>query len=374
VRVLVVDDNEAFRESLIVLLDGGGLDVVGQASSGNDAIDAARRLAPDVVIMDVRMPDMDGIETTRRLKASMPSIGVVALTGIEEQKAVREMLVAGASGYVLKDSEGDQIVNAVERAASGGAVLAPEVTPTVIEELTEALERERRRARQLELAQEALLERSARRQELVARLGHELRTPVTVILGLAQTLRRGGLAEEDLQASLDTLVSRAGALARLVRRFEAAVEAGFTEWANVTDLAREVALRDPRIRVDAPAHPIMTVLNRTAGLRILEELVDNALCFSGSEVRIVVSALPHGPEIRVIDRGPGVPAEVADRIFSPLEQAEDLHTRKHQGAGIGLGLARLSARAMDGDVSLEASGPTGSTFLWKMSNSAAPGA
>ena len=183
----MVDDNDAFRESLTALLDDRNLDVVGQAASGTQALEEVRRLTPDVVLMDIRMPDMDGIEVTRRLKETLPAVGVVALTGIDEQRAVREMLVAGASGYVLKDSDGDQIVMAVERAAMGGALLAPEVTRTVIEELTEALERERRRAHQLELAQEALLERAARRQDLVSRLGHELRTPVSVVLGLAQT-------------------------------------------------------------------------------------------------------------------------------------------------------------------------------------------
>ena len=87
------------------------------------------------------------------------------------------MLVAGASGYVLKDSDGDEILRAVARAAEGGAVLSAAVTPRVIEDLTEALDRERRRTRELEAAQEALVERSVRRQELVARLSHELRTP-----------------------------------------------------------------------------------------------------------------------------------------------------------------------------------------------------
>jgi signal transduction histidine kinase len=369
VRVLVVDDNDAFRDSLAALLDGESLEVVGQASNGREALDLVERLSPDVVLMDVRMPEMDGIETTRRVKALRPSIGVVALTGMEEQRSVRDMLVAGASGYVLKDSDGDDIVHAIRRAATGGALLSPEVTPTVIEELTEALERERRRARQLEIAQEALLERAARRQQLLGRLGHELRTPVTVILGLAQSLRRGTLQEEELAEALDVLVVRTEGLARLVHRFEAAAEVGLTEWADVTELARELAEREPRIRVEAPEAPVMCTLNRTAGARILAELVENALAFSPEDatvlVRVEVRQGRH--EVRVIDRGPGVGASVAERIFEPLEQGEDLYTRTHQGVGIGLSLARLSARAMGGDVVLEETGPDGSTFLWTVS-------
>ena len=370
VRVLVVDDNDGFRSSLAALLDGGDIQVVGQAASGPEAIELVRELAPDVVLMDVRMPDMDGIEVTRRLKAYRPSIGVVALTGMEEQRAVRDMLVAGASGYVLKDSDGEEILHAVRRAATGGALLSPRVTPAVIEELVEALERERRRTRQLEIAQEALLERAARRQQLIGRVGHELRTPVTVVLGLAQALRRGGLTPGEHDEAVQTLLTRAEGLARLVKRFEAAIEAGLTEWANVTDLAREVAARDARICVDAPQTAMMTTLNRTAGLRILEELVENALAFSpeGSPVTIAVSERDGRPEVRIIDHGPGVDLEAATRIFEPLEQAQDLYTRTHPGVGLGLSLARLSARAMDGEVALETTGPTGSTFVWTLAS------
>jgi signal transduction histidine kinase len=366
VRVVVVDDNDGFRESLAVLLHGEDLDVVGQAATGAEALELLRGLTADVVLMDIRMPEMDGIETTRRLKVLHPSIGVIALTGLEDQRAVRDMLVAGASSYVLKDSDGDDIVNAIMRAADGGGLLSPEVTPQVIEELTEALERERHRTRQLETAQEALLERAAHRRQLIGRLGHELRTPITVILGLAQSLRRGPMEPEQLDNALDTLVSRAAGLARLVHRFESAVEAGLTESADVSQIARDVAELDPRIRVEAPQAPAMTTVNRTAARRILEELVENALAFTpdGADVVVGIAVGDSGPEIRVTDRGPGIAPEARERIFDPLEQAEDLHTRTHPGVGLGLSIARLSARSMDGDVVLESSGPEGSTFLW----------
>jgi signal transduction histidine kinase len=372
IRVLVVDDNDGFRESLAFLLAGEDLEVIGQACSGAEAIEIAGRLSPDVVLMDVRMPEMDGIETTRRLKALRPGIGVIALSSMDEQRAVRDMLVAGAAGYVLKDSDGDAIVHAVREAVHGGALLSPEVTPVVIEELTDALDRERRRARQLEMAQAALLERAAHRQQLVGRVSHELRTPVTVILGIAQTMRRGQMPAADLAAALDSLVERAEGLAQLVARFEAVIEAGLTEWLNVTDLAREVAGRDPRIQVEADATPAMTTLNRTAGLRILEELVDNALAFSppAGVVTLRVARDP-GVQVRVIDHGPGIASSALPRIFEPLEQAEHLHTRTHQGLGIGLSLARLSAHAMGGDVILERTGPDGSTFLWTLASNLA---
>jgi signal transduction histidine kinase len=371
IRVLVVDDNDGFRESLAFLLSGEDLDVIGQARSGPEAIEMVHRLAPDVVLMDVRMPDMDGIETTRRLKETRPGICVIALSSMDEQRAVRDMLVAGATGYVLKDSDADAIVTAVREAVSGGALLSPEVTPVVIDELNDALERERRRAGQLEMAQEALLERAAHRQQLLGRVGHELRTPITVILGIAQTMQRGQLPPGELDEALRTLVERAEGLAALVKRFEAVVEQGLTEWLNVTDLAREIAGRDHRIRVEADDVPAMTTLNRAAALRILEELVDNALAFSPEDGVVTIRVDRDEPiEVRVIDHGPGIDPDGLARIFEPLEQAEELHTRKHQGIGIGLSLARLSAHSMGGDVTVEQTGPEGSTFLWTL----APGA
>jgi signal transduction histidine kinase len=369
IRVLIVDDNAGFRESLASLLDTEELTVVGQVGSGLEALELVVSASPDVVLMDVRMPSMDGIEATHRLKALLPSVGVVALTGSGDQSMVRDMLVAGASGYVLKDSDGDQILEAVRQAATGGVVISPEVGPALIDELTDSLERERRRTRQLEVAQEALLERAARRHELISRLGHELRTPVTVVLGMAQALAKGTAPVEQHAEIVETLVDRAQALARLVQRFEAAVEAGLTEWADVNEVAAEVAQAFPRVEVEPSGTPAMAGLNRVAARRILEELVENALAFSPEEAAVTVSVTVIGDstEVRVTDRGGGVDAAMLARIFDPLEQGEELNTRTHQGMGLGLTLARTSARAMDGDVTLEQTGPGGSTFLWTVS-------
>jgi signal transduction histidine kinase len=371
IRVAVVDDNAGFRETLASLLGTEELLVVGAAGNGSDAMSLVRSTAPDVVLMDVRMPEMNGIEATRLLKSAFPEVGIVALTGVDDQDAVREMLVAGASCYVLKDSDSDEIFHAIRQAASGGGVISPEVTPRVIGELTEALERERRRSRQLELAQEALLERAARRHELVSRLGHELRTPVTVILGMAQTLSKGTGTMEQRGEMLDALVMRAQGLARLVSRLEGVVEAGLTEYTDVIDVAEEIARLFPRVRIETPGRPMLATLNRVAALRILEELVENGLEFSDDRepVTVRIGETQVGIEVRVVDHGTGIAEDALERIFEPLEQVEELHTRTHQGVGLGLTVARMSARAMDGDVTLEDTGPHGSVFLWRVSTS-----
>jgi signal transduction histidine kinase len=364
-RVMVVDDNDGFRESLVELLAAGGHVVVGEATNGRQALDIVGDIDPDVVLMDIRMPVMDGIETTKRMKAMRPSLGVVALTAQEDDTIVREMLVAGAQGYVLKDSDGDVILNAISEASGGGAVLSPAVAPRVIDQLTEALERERHRARELEEAHVALVERVSRRHELVARLGHELRTPVTVILGVARTLA-GDVEPRQKAELLQRLVDRASALARLVERFESALDTGSEDRIDIPTLAREAAAPRHRVRVSSEPGLPQVLANRVLVQRILDELLDNATKFSDPSTTVEVSVTlgSDALQVRVVDAGEGIRPEDHDRIFEPLEQAEALDARVHQGAGVGLSLGRAAARAMDGDLVLERSGPDGSTFLW----------
>ena len=369
VRVMLVDDNAGFRESLFALLDIEELNVVGEAATGAEACDIAEGLDPDVVLMDVQMPTMGGVEATRRLKQLIPRASVVALTGNDNQEAILDMLAAGVDGYVLKDDDGQNIVDGVLRVARGEGIISPEVTPTVINELNGALEREHRRMEELERAHEALVERSARRQEQIARLGHELRTPVTVILGMAQTLAKYGAPVEQQEELLERLSARAGDLVRLVERFELAVDAEMTEWIDVVEVAKQIAIENPRLRVEALGRIPAANLNPTVARRLLEEIVDNALRFSEPDrpVNVRIDSDETSIEVRVIDRGPGIDPEIRDRIFTPLEQGEALNARTHQGTGMGLSLARTAARAAGGDVRLESSGPDGSVFCWRIS-------
>ena len=364
-RLLLVDDEENILRSLRRVLRRGEWDVE-TAADAEAGLAAFERFAPAVVISDFRMPGMNGVETTRRLKELHPGVEVVALTADAETTAVRDMLAAGASGYVLKDADGRNIVEAVRTAAHNGGVLSPGVAPTVIDELNDALGRERQRAEELQEAHDQLVERISQRHDLVSRLGHELRTPVSVIFGVARTLASGGLDEAEKEDLLERLVSRSAALVRLVERFEAAVDDELVEPLGLVQLASEVAGGRDRVTVagdpDIPRVPLNPILAH----RILEELVDNGLRFSpeGSPVEVWIDAQGPNLRVKVMDRGHGVPLEGRDRIFEPLEQGEAVDSRTHQGAGMGLSLARAAARAMDGDVDLETSGPGGSTFVW----------
>jgi DNA-binding NarL/FixJ family response regulator len=134
IRVLVVDDQELVRSGFCVILDTAeGITVVGEAANGEAALAAAAAHHPDVVLMDIRMPVMDGLEATRLLTRGPAAPKVVMLTTFDLDEYVYEALRAGASGFLLKDSPRADLVSAVRAAAAGNALLAPSVTRRLIE-------------------------------------------------------------------------------------------------------------------------------------------------------------------------------------------------------------------------------------------------
>jgi len=133
VRVLLVDDQALFREALATLLaTNDGIDVVGEAGNGEEALSRAAALAPDVVLMDLRMPVLDGVAATRRLRLAHPMIQVIALTTFDDDEDVFAALRAGAVGYLLKDVSSARLIEAVLAAARGESVLQPSVAAKVV--------------------------------------------------------------------------------------------------------------------------------------------------------------------------------------------------------------------------------------------------
>jgi DNA-binding NarL/FixJ family response regulator len=133
-RLLVVDDHEVVRQGLVSLLDRrSGFEVVAQAGSVAESIAAAGRFEPDLVIMDVRLPDGSGIEACREIRAARPETRVIMLTSYPDEEAVLSAIIAGASGYLLKQIRGRDLVSALEAVGRGESLLDPAVTEKVLE-------------------------------------------------------------------------------------------------------------------------------------------------------------------------------------------------------------------------------------------------
>jgi DNA-binding NarL/FixJ family response regulator len=179
IRVLIADDQQLVREGLRVLLDLiPDICVVGEASNGTEAVERARQLEPDVILMDVQMPELDGVAATRQIQDTCPEVKVIILTTFDDDEYVFEGLLAGAAGYLLKDVPSEQLAEAIRAAARGKAFIHPSVTRKVVAELTRLTKRDRVRREQplaeplslREMEVLALLAESLSNQEIAERL------------------------------------------------------------------------------------------------------------------------------------------------------------------------------------------------------------
>jgi DNA-binding NarL/FixJ family response regulator len=138
IRVLIADDDDLMRAGLVELLTADpDIEITGQAANGREAVDRACRLAPDVVLMDVRMPDVDGIAATRELAQAAPAARVLILTTFEQDDYIFGALRAGASGFLLKRTRPEELIAAVRAIAAGDSLLSPSVTRRVIDRMAQ---------------------------------------------------------------------------------------------------------------------------------------------------------------------------------------------------------------------------------------------
>jgi DNA-binding NarL/FixJ family response regulator len=133
IRVLIVDDHPLFRDGMRGLLGSlPNTEVVGEASSGEKAVQLAKELQPDVILMDIKMPGINGIEATREILHANPRIGVLVVTMFEDNDSVFAAMRAGAKGYLLKDSSGEEVVHAIRAVASGEAIFGPGIAQRLL--------------------------------------------------------------------------------------------------------------------------------------------------------------------------------------------------------------------------------------------------
>ena len=142
-KVLLVDDHAIIREGLSSLLEKQpDIEVVGGAEDGRQAVDSVRRLAPDLVIMDISMPNLNGIDATRKIVEETANVKIIALSIHSSRQFVAEMLKAGASGYILKDCLFDELMTAIKTVLNGGIYLSPKITGVVIDDYVQRLSKQ----------------------------------------------------------------------------------------------------------------------------------------------------------------------------------------------------------------------------------------
>lgn len=201
ITVFLLDDHEVVRQGVRALLeDSGGIAVVGEASTAADAVARIRALRPRVAVLDVRLPDGNGVEVCREVRSHDPTIACLMLTSYSDDEALFEAIMAGASGYVLKQIRGNELVSAVRRVATGESLLDPAITGQVLRRLREPTPQDERLAR--------LSEQERRILDLIA----EGRTN-------RQIANQLNLAEKTIKNYVSSLLAKLG----MERRTEAAV-------------------------------------------------------------------------------------------------------------------------------------------------------
>jgi len=363
------------REVLRSLLEEvGGWQVVGEADSGEAALELVAATAPDVVVMDCKMPGGGGVAATREITQRFPAVAVVAHTAYADEAYVREMVAAGARGYVLKGDSPAAILEALAAVGRGGARLSTEVAGPALDDLralyeaalasTEALHAENA---ELTAAVARLTTLDRAKDEFLSLVGHELRTPVTVVVGMADTLaaRPEVAATPEGKELLGRLAAKAHRLGVLVEQLLAA--SAYAAGRSPVLLTQPVALAELVVesvtarRATAPALPLVLVPPETprpvaadpAALRaVLEALLDNAAAAAppGTQVTVTVTQPQGWTHITVADQGPGVAPADRDRIFGPFTQVDAGLTRRAGGVGLGLFLVKRLVAGMGGRV------------------------
>ena len=362
-RVVLVDDTPSLRMLIRLALHDTGFDVVGEAGDGLAGVNLVRQLQPDLVLLDLAMPVMDGLEALPLMRAAAPAVRIVIVSGFDRRAMESQVMEAGADGYLQKGTPPDALIQSLQRlfpAVPDQLVPAPRTeaplpSVPVDRELAERL---------------AVLEEDM--EQLLYVVSHDLSEPVHVVKGFAERLARRAHTDEEGEFC-EFIVDAADRMQQLLDDLLDYARSGRTEMPRelldcrrlvdnvLAGLSSSISDRGARVVVGDLPHELVT--SRLVLTQVLHNLVANSLKFVevgvAPQVRIEGRVSGGLVSFQVSDNGLGVDAGQEQRMFEPFKR---LHSRDvFPGSGIGLAICRRLVERMGGRIWLEPR-PVGSTF------------
>ncbi len=387
IRVILADDHQSLRAGFRGILEtADDIEVVAEAGNGRDTVVQAAELQPDVVVMDVAMPGINGVDATREITESASQVKVLALSGHNDGFFIKGMLEAGARGYLLKDAAVNELIGAVRALAEGRLYVSPSVIDTLtysflstISELDASRAKQQQLLDEIQVKNRELERQNAELERFTYSVSHDLRAPLVTIKGFIGLLQQDiiaaneGAIESDISQiagatdnmarQLDELLE----LSRVGRLVNPPVEIDLGEMVRsvITMFADDTAAASIAFNVDDE----MPMAYGDSGriFEVFQNLIGNAIKFTdGSrEPRIEIGATRDNDEIvcRVRDNGIGIQREYLERVFNLFERLDT----QIEGTGIGLALAKRIVEFHEGRIWAESAGlGEGSTFWFSL--------
>lgn len=402
-RALIVEDSATQAARLRGLLQRNGWSVR-VARNGLEALEICRADTPDIVVSDILMPELDGLELCRRLAKLQPELPVVLLTSLSAPKDVVRALAAGAANYVTKPYEDDELLKRLSRTVGHsrgerdfealGERLELSFKPVqLLDVLVSSLEDARRRVAELEAAHETLKRAEAENRRLLeevvaasrakdqflAVVSHELRTPLNAIGGWARILQHGALDHAGRERAFAVIARNVEAQARLIEDVldvsritsgkikldPQVLEIGALLTSTISSF--EPAASAAAIRFEVVSTLTDEKVSGDAGrlAQVFTNLIGNAIKFTpkGGTIRVTAERQGDRVEIRVTDDGVGIEPDFLPYVFLQFRQADSSRARRHGGLGLGLAIAKHLVELHAGEILVESGGKGhGSTF------------